>query len=102
MAIELGAGFVPVRKPGKLPFDRHSFRYDLEYGSDTLEMHVDGVPPGARVLVVDDLARDRRHGGCVRQAAGKNRGQHRRLRLRHRADCRWAAGKPLHRIRCIA
>jgi len=55
MAIELGAGFVPVRKPGKLPFDRHSFRYDLEYGSDTLEMHVDGVPPGARVLLVDDL-----------------------------------------------
>jgi len=55
MAIELGAGFVPVRKPGKLPYDRFSFRYDLEYGSDTLEMHVDGVPPGARVLLVDDL-----------------------------------------------
>jgi adenine phosphoribosyltransferase len=67
MAIELGAGFVPVRKPGKLPFDRHSFRYDLEYGSDTLEMHVDGVPPGATVLVVDDLlATGGTVGACVK------------------------------------
>jgi adenine phosphoribosyltransferase len=67
MAIELGAGFVPVRKPGKLPYDRHSFRYDLEYGSDTLEMHVDGVPPGARVLVVDDLlATGGTVGACVK------------------------------------
>jgi adenine phosphoribosyltransferase len=67
MAIELGAGFVPVRKPGKLPFDRHSFRYDLEYGSDTLEMHVDGVPPGARVVVVDDLlATGGTVGACVK------------------------------------
>ena len=67
MATELGAGFVPVRKPGKLPFDRHSFRYDLEYGSDTLEMHVDGVPPGARVLVVDDLlATGGTVGACVK------------------------------------
>jgi adenine phosphoribosyltransferase len=67
MAIELGAGFVPVRKPGKLPFDRHSFRYDLEYGSDTLEMHVDGVSPGSRVLVVDDLlATGGTVGACVK------------------------------------
>src|SRR5688572_1821204 len=55
MAIELGAGFVPVRKPGKLPFDRHSFKYSLEYGTDTLEMHIDGVSAGQQVLVVDDL-----------------------------------------------
>ena len=55
LALELNAGFVPVRKPGKLPFDRHTFSYDLEYGSDTLEIHVDGVQAGARVLVVDDL-----------------------------------------------
>jgi adenine phosphoribosyltransferase len=67
MAIELNAGFVPVRKPGKLPFDRHSFRYDLEYGSDTLEMHVDGVGSGARVLVVDDLlATGGTVGACVK------------------------------------
>jgi adenine phosphoribosyltransferase len=55
LAIELGTGFVPVRKPGKLPYDRHSHHYTLEYGTDTLEMHVDGVANGQRVLVVDDL-----------------------------------------------
>jgi adenine phosphoribosyltransferase len=43
LALELGAAFVPVRKPGKLPYDRHSFSYELEYGSDTLEMHKDAV-----------------------------------------------------------
>ncbi len=55
LALELGVGFVPVRKPGKLPFHRHSHTYELEYGTDTLEMHVDGLKPGQRVLVVDDL-----------------------------------------------
>ena len=55
LALELNIGFVPIRKPGKLPFDTHSFHYELEYGTDTLEMHVDGVGSGDRVLVVDDL-----------------------------------------------
>jgi adenine phosphoribosyltransferase len=55
LAIELDAGFVPIRKPGKLPFDTHSFHYELEYGKDTLEMHIDGVSEGSRVLVLDDL-----------------------------------------------
>ncbi len=55
LAIELGAGFVPIRKPGKLPFDLHSFAYELEYGSDELQVHVDGVGPGEKVLIVDDL-----------------------------------------------
>jgi len=55
LALELGAGFVPVRKPGKLPFNTHSFHYELEYRSDTLEIHRDGVAPGQRVLLVDDL-----------------------------------------------
>jgi adenine phosphoribosyltransferase len=55
LAIELNAGFVPIRKPGKLPFDLHSFAYELEYGTDELQMHVDGVKPGQRVLLVDDL-----------------------------------------------
>lgn len=55
LAVELGAGFVPIRKPGKLPFDTHAFHYELEYGKDTLEMHIDGVSPGQHVLVVDDL-----------------------------------------------
>src|SRR5262245_57155997 len=54
MAIELGAGFVPVRKLGKLPFDRHSFRYDLEYGSDTVGLHVASVTPGSRVSAFAD------------------------------------------------
>ncbi len=55
LALELGIGFVPIRKPGKLPSTKHSFHYDLEYGTDTLEMHIDGVKEGERVLVVDDL-----------------------------------------------
>lgn len=55
LALELNVGLVPIRKPGKLPFDKHSFHYELEYGVDTLEMHVDGVRHGQRVLVVDDL-----------------------------------------------
>ena len=55
LALELGAAFVPVRKPGKLPFDTQAFHYELEYGTDTLEMHIDAVSPGDRVLLVDDL-----------------------------------------------
>lgn len=55
IAMHLNAGFVPIRKPGKLPFDRHTFHYDLEYGTDTLEVHIDSVSPGQKVLVVDDL-----------------------------------------------
>ncbi|QDT11386.1 adenine phosphoribosyltransferase [Planctomycetes bacterium K23_9] len=55
LAMKLGAGFVPIRKPGKLPFDFHSFAYELEYGTDELQMHVDGVKPGQRVVIVDDL-----------------------------------------------
>jgi adenine phosphoribosyltransferase len=55
LALELNVGFVPVRKPGKLPFETHAFHYELEYGSDTLEMHRDGIMPRQRVLLVDDL-----------------------------------------------
>ena len=55
VALELGAGFVPARKPGKLPFRTVDVSYELEYGTDTVEMHVDGVAKGQRVLVVDDL-----------------------------------------------
>lgn len=55
LAMRLGAGFVPIRKPGKLPFTTHSHSYDLEYGSDELHVHVDGVQPGQRVLILDDL-----------------------------------------------
>lgn len=55
VALELGAGFVPVRKAGKLPAATRSASYELEYGTDTLEMHRDSIRPGERVLVVDDL-----------------------------------------------
>ncbi len=55
MACKLGVPFVPVRKPGKLPAETVSISYELEYGSDTLEIHKDAIAPGARVLVVDDL-----------------------------------------------
>lgn len=55
LAMELGIAFVPVRKPGKLPFETESFQYDLEYGSDSLEIHRDAVAKGDRVLLVDDL-----------------------------------------------
>jgi adenine phosphoribosyltransferase len=54
-AIKLGAGFVPVRKKGKLPYKTHEQDYALEYGSATVAMHVDALKPGARVLLVDDL-----------------------------------------------
>ena len=55
LAIELGAKFIPVRKPGKLPFNTQAFHYELEYGSDCLEMHTDALAEGDRVLLVDDL-----------------------------------------------
>ena len=55
VAVRLGAGFVPVRKAGKLPSTSLSTSYELEYGAAVLEMHVDAVAPGARVLVVDDV-----------------------------------------------
>ena len=55
VAYALGAGFVPVRKPGKLPGEKFSEEYALEYGTNTLEIHADAVGNGHRVLVVDDL-----------------------------------------------
>ena len=54
-AERLGAGFVPIRKKGKLPFETESVSYDLEYGTDTLEVHRDGIEGEAKVLMVDDL-----------------------------------------------
>lgn len=55
VAAEIGAGFVPLRKPGKLPYRTHRMEYALEYGSAALEMHVDAIGAGDRVLLVDDL-----------------------------------------------
>lgn len=55
VAMELGAGFIPARKPGKLPRETYSISYELEYGTDSLEIHKDAIEPGDKVLIVDDL-----------------------------------------------
>jgi adenine phosphoribosyltransferase len=62
----LGAGFVPVRKPGKLPAATYKVTYELEYGSDSLEIHQDAIAPGQRVLILDDLIAT---GGTAKAAA---------------------------------
>lgn len=66
LAYLLGVGFVPIRKPGKLPAETIQYEYDLEYGSDILEIHKDAIKPGQRVLIVDDLLAT---GGTVSAAA---------------------------------
>jgi len=55
LAYKLGAGFSVVRKPGKLPYETHSASYELEYGKDTLEIHIDALAPNSRVVIADDL-----------------------------------------------
>jgi adenine phosphoribosyltransferase len=71
LATTLGAGFVPARKPGKLPWERATEAYDLEYGSDSLEAHKDAWTRGSRVLVVDDVLAT---GGTARAAGQLARG----------------------------
>lgn len=66
LAARLGVGFVPARKPGKLPAEVHEESYALEYGEATLQIHTDAIPAGARVLIVDDLLAT---GGTARAAA---------------------------------
>ncbi len=66
VACNLGAGFILVRKPGKLPGKTLSYEYELEYGTDTLEIHEDAIQPGQRVLIVDDVLAT---GGTVSAAA---------------------------------
>jgi len=72
VALALGAGLVIVRKPGKLPWETVSASYELEYGEDTVEMHVDAVRPGQKVLIVDDLVAT---GGTAAAAIRLARGQ---------------------------
>ena len=55
VAVELGCGFVPLRKPNKLPAETASAAYELEYGADTIEVHVDAIRPGDRVAIIDDV-----------------------------------------------
>lgn len=66
LAFRLGVGFIPIRKPGKLPYRRSSVQYDLEYGTDTVEMHIDAIHEGQKVLLVDDLLAT---GGTTRACA---------------------------------
>ena len=66
VAYAMGIGFVPVRKPGKLPGQTESYDYGLEYGTDTLEIHKDAIKPGQRVAIVDDLLAT---GGTMEAAA---------------------------------
>src|SRR5919112_1285474 len=70
-AVGLGAGFVPARKPGKLPWERSTEAYDLEYGTDSLEAHRDAWTAGSRVLIVDDVLAT---GGSARAAGLLSRG----------------------------
>jgi adenine phosphoribosyltransferase len=55
LALKMGKGFIPVRKPGKLPYQTISESYALEYGTDTIHMHIDAVKPGDKVVIIDDL-----------------------------------------------
>ncbi len=74
LAIRLQLPFIPVRKPGKLPFTTHREQYALEYGTDALEIHTDALPAGARTLIVDDVLATggtaAAVGGLVRRAGG--------------------------------
>lgn len=67
VAYKMGVGLAPVRKSGKLPYMTHSVTYDLEYGKDTLQIHKDAFPKGAKVLIVDDLLAT---GGTTQAVAG--------------------------------
>ncbi len=72
LAYKLGVGFVPVRKKGKLPYKTKSVTYELEYGTDTLEMHEDAVSSNSRVLIVDDLLAT---GGTIKAVSDLVKGQ---------------------------
>jgi adenine phosphoribosyltransferase len=75
LALVLRKPLVPLRKPGKLPYRTHALQYDLEYGSAELQVHTDGVPEGARVLLVDDVLATggTMHAGCqlIEKAGGQ-------------------------------
>ena len=82
LARQLGAGFVPARKPGKLPHETVSAEYALEYGIDALEVHADALAGGARVLIHDDLLAT---GGTAARAVRARGGPRRRDRRRARS-----------------
>ncbi len=74
LAKQLGRGLIIARKPGKLPYRSDEVSYDLEYGSNTLQMHVDAVKPGQRVIIVDDLLATGGTAAACSQLVGKQRG----------------------------
>ncbi len=86
IARELGVGFVPARKPGKLPHETIAAEYILEYGVDALEMHADALADGARVLLHDDLLAT---GGTARGAGGADRGRRARRSPAPRSWSSW-------------
>jgi adenine phosphoribosyltransferase len=105
VALALGVGFVPVRKPGKLPWHTRAVAYELEYGEETLEMHTDGVAPGERVLLVDDVLAT---GGTaratvelVRQAGADVRGIAVLLELTFLSGRQQLDGIPLSALRSV-
>ena len=94
LALELDAGFVPARKPGKLPSETVSAEYILEYGVDALEMHADALADGARVLIHDDLLATGGTARALAELVEEPGRQHRRLRVpgRARSSSRAAGG----------
>ena len=98
LAYELGCGFVPARKPGKLPWETITATYDLEYGTDSLQVHADALPAGARTIVLDDVLAT---GGTAQGEDRARRGARRRRRrgaLRDRAHVpRWPRPPRGHR-----
>ncbi len=98
LARELGAGFVPARKPGKLPHETVSAEYALEYGIDALEVHADALAGGARVLIHDDLlATGGTAGGAVRAGRASLGGEIVGVRVPGRAQRSSAAGRAWRR-----
>ena len=102
MALTLGIPFVPIRKAGKLPYQTAAFSYELEYGSDTLEVHVDSVTPGQKVLLVDDLLATggtiSACGSLVEQMEGIVAGYSFLIELEFLAGREKLGQKPIHRI----
>jgi adenine phosphoribosyltransferase len=93
LAYQLGRGFVPVRKPKKLPAECVSVSYDLEYGQDTLEMHKDAVGEGHRVLIVDDLLATGGTARAVVDLVERMGGKGRRAAIRRRTGFPWPKSK---------
>ena len=102
VALALGCGFIPLRKPGKLPWERVRQEYALEYGSDAIEAHRDAIPAGSRVLVVDDVLATggtaAAAGDLVRQLGGEVVGWSFLLEIEGLRGARRLAGAPSHAV----